>query len=218
MAPRDEVSDGRLERLGLRLGLRAWGLHERDREPGCRGGEDDRRNGVESLEANEQASAVSDPSAISGPSGPSTAPKPSVPTAANATPGPYRSGVGSALIPSSGGCPPSPGSSLRAVSTIAAPATGSPTTRYKGGEVSPRWDGRSVHIQCSRSWTNPRNSAATTAAGMPIKAANPTSRRESARLGAAVRAPPARSPAASELIAERLRRPHFAGRLSSAHD
>ena len=94
---------------------------------------------------------TTDPRAISGASGPSTAPKTNVPVAASATLGPYCQGTGFALSPPSGLWPPSPGMNRRASHTTKAPTMGSPITRYHGGEVSPMASGRSVQSQpCNR--------------------------------------------------------------------
>ena len=70
---------------------------------------------------------------MTGASGPSTAPNPSVPIAASATPGTCATGVGLPPRPASGSWPPSPGSQRRAAATSAAPATGRPITRNHGG-------------------------------------------------------------------------------------
>src|SRR6476620_1977550 len=125
-------------------------------------------------------SPTTEPSAIRGASGPSTAPKPSVPSAASATPAPYAGGVGRVPSPSSGAWPQSPGRSRRAARTTQAPTTGSPITRYHGGDEWPRLSGRSVQSQCSTSWTSARKSAASSAAGAPISAPNRTRRRYAA--------------------------------------
>src|SRR5262245_31890173 len=58
-----------------------------------------------------------------------------------------------------------------------APTTGSPMTRYQGGDDKPRLSGSSSHSQCSRSWTNAISSAATSAAGIPMIAPSATRRR-----------------------------------------
>jgi len=88
--------------------------------------------------APERATTIptTEPSAISGASGPSTAPKESVPIAASAIPGACDTGVAPPPMPSSGGRPPSPGSSRRARRTTHAPAGGSRSTRYHGGAVA----------------------------------------------------------------------------------
>ena len=90
---------------------------------------------------------TAEPSAISGASGPRTPPNASVPSAASAIPGAWATGTAPPPIPTSGSCPPLPGSTSRAKTTMTAPITGSPMTRYQGGAVSPRWLGRSVHSQ-----------------------------------------------------------------------
>ena len=74
------------------------------------------------------ATPTTEPSAITGASGPSTAPKASVPIAASAIPGACETGVAPPPRPASGRWPPSPGRKRRARMTINAPATGSPTT------------------------------------------------------------------------------------------
>ena len=114
------------------------------------------------------ASPTTEPSAMSGASGPRTAPKPSVPRAASATPGPAASRVGEALSPSIGSWPPSPGRKRRAITTTTAPATGRNTTRYQGGEECPSWSGRSCHSHSCSLVTSPRKSTATRAAGIPM--------------------------------------------------
>src|SRR5262245_42367004 len=114
------------------------------------------------------------PSAMSGISGPRTAPNESVPTAASAIPGPCEIGGGfSPPSPTSGDTPPSPGRKRRATRTTQAPASGTPTTRYQGGDECPRGSGKSVQSQCSRSWTNARKRAATSAAGTPDQGSEP---------------------------------------------
>ena len=123
---------------------------------------------VPSVRTRPMISPATDPSAIRGASGPSTAPNDSEPTAAIATPGMATSAVGPPATPSSGEWPPSPGSSVRAATTTAAPTIGRPTTRYHCGAEPPRASGRSVHSQCSRRWTRARKPAATTDAGTPI--------------------------------------------------
>ena len=127
--------------------------------------------------APERATTIptTEPSAISGASGPSTAPKESVPIAASAIPGACDTGVAPPPMPSSGGRPPSPGSSRRARRTTHAPAGGSRSTRYHGGAEWPSALGRLSHSQCSRSCTTARKSAARNAAGIPITAPSATS-------------------------------------------
>ena len=114
--------------------------------------------------------ATTEPRAISGASGPSTAPKARVPIAASATLGPYCHGVGVALRPFTGTWPPSPGRNRRASHTMAAPTIGRATARYQGGVSRPRASGRSVQSQSSASFTRARKAAATSAAGRPITA------------------------------------------------
>ena len=139
-----------------------------------------------------------EPRAKSGASGPSTAPNASEPIAARMTPGACEMGVGATAIPPSGSWPPSPGSNVRAARTIAAPASGRPTTRYQGGPDAPRCSGRSTQNQCSSSWTAARKSAAASAAGIPIRAPRPTRRRaRSPDMGEAVSGELTSSPTAN---------------------
>ena len=126
-----------------------------------------------------------DPSAITGISGPSTAPNASVPIAASTTPGPYDGGVGLALNPAERPWPPSPGRNRRASHTTQGPDDGQPDTRNHGGAAYPREAGSSSHSQSSSPWIRPRKSAAASAAGIPMRAAMPTRRRYSAADGGA---------------------------------
>ena len=129
-------------------------------------------------DAGDQRSRRPTPSAISGPSGPSTAPKESVPIAASAMPGRVRQ---------EGRLPAEPVE--RAVAAVARQETAcerrrcmrppraarSPGTRAE--TTRRRWCGRSCQSQCSRSCTKARKRLASTAAGIPITAPRSTRRR-----------------------------------------
>ena len=120
---------------------------------------------------------VMPPSAMSGASGPSTAPKPRVPRAAMATPKNASTGSGAALMPSSGSWPPSPGSSRRASRTTTPPTAGRNRISHHGGSDRCMLCGTVSQSQCCNTWTSQRNPKATKAAGMPISAAMPITRR-----------------------------------------
>ena len=92
---------------------------------------------VRALTSGVKAMPTTEPRAISGASGPSTAPKAERPDCRQEHPGPVpQGGRGASWSPPRGACPPSPGSSVRAATP--APTTGSPRTRYQGGDDAPQ--------------------------------------------------------------------------------
>ena len=108
------------------------------------------------------------PMRISGASGPSTAPKPSVASAASSTPGSSIGGSGPpALKPSAGEWPPMPGRCRIASATSSPESASSGSGHHTGAESNPSAFGRSVKTaSCSQS-TSSRNPYAAAETGTP---------------------------------------------------
>jgi len=114
------------------------------------------------------------PSAISGASGPSTAPKPRLAKDARTTE-PTCLGPMSTLSPSSGECPPPPGSRM-APAARAAPRTGRLSTSHHGADCAPSCSGSPCHSQWLRWWLAATKPAAAAAATSPTPAPTRQSR------------------------------------------